>query len=199
MNYKTWELPAFIITSISPYQLCNECYWKSSYGYTSQTSAHIFEIHALVHAFFPSLCVNKETVMVGIKIYYAILFISKHLKNWNCRRVPLRVWPWLLIKNDERFCVQGLNLVKNRSIYRAISSPYASSRLYLFILCCICTRLRREGGEQNFRFWFWYELMAAISWKLSGKPKFKNSNGHLVRRNFQSKSLFSDNLLNWSF
>ena len=186
VNYKTWELPVFLITSISPYQLCNGCYRMSSYGCTSQMSAHIFEIHALVHAFFLSSCVN-------------ILFISKNLKYWNCRRVSLRVWPWLLIKNDERFCVQGLNLVKNLSIYRAISSQYASLWLYLVVLGRIYTRLYHEGGEQNFWFGFWYELMAAISWKLSGKSKFENSIGHLVRRNFQSKSLFSDNLFNWSF
>ena len=144
----------------------NEC--------TYLRNTHIFE--ALVHAFFSSLCVNKETEMVGIKIYYAILFISKHLKYWNCRRVSLRVWPWLLIKNDERFCVHGLNLVKNRSIYRAISSPYASSWLCLVVLGCIV----HGCSEQNFWFGFWYELMAAIS----GKSKFKISNGHLVCRNF---------------
>ena len=147
--------------------------------------AHIFEIHALVHAFFPSLCVNKETEMVGIKIYYAILFISKHLKYWNCRRVSLRVWPKLLIKNDERFCVHGLNLFKNRSIYRAISSQYASSWLYLVVLGRICTRLYHEGGEQNFWFGFWYELMAA-----NCGPQYRDSCQGDQNSKFQMAILF---------
>ena len=137
---------------------------------------HIFpRIHVpCAHAYFPPLCVNKDAEMMNTKIYYAILFNSKHLKYWNCRRVSLRVWPWLLIKNDERFCVKGLNLVKNRSIYRAISILYANTWLFLVLSRLIPVSMDRKVDPRRpsdpLRSAVpWLNLYMVVSWGYWGK------------------------------
>ena len=81
-----------------------------------------------------------------------------------------------------------------------LSSNFLSVRKFMPISSCTWSYLYTIVS------WRWWAkfLVRILVWTygrniVKAVRETKNSFGHLVRRNFQSKSLFSDNLLNWSF
>ena len=101
----------FVIAWIASYHDISALYWMKQKEFirVHKSNECIFsQIRApSAHAYCPSLCVNNDAEIIVIEICYAILFNSKHSKCWNRRRVPLRVWPWLLIKMTKGFVSLG--------------------------------------------------------------------------------------------